>query len=191
MTALAALILAGGRAKRMGGADKAGLLIAGTSLLDRVIGACSDLPVVVVGPERPTVRAVIFTRESPPGGGPVAALAAGLPLVDGRLVALLAADLPFLTADTLDLLGSRLTDDAEGALLVDDAGSRPAAGRCLASGPAARVVAAAGPPEGLALGRLLGSLTAVRVRPDQLPAGATAWHDCDTPEDLVRAEELA
>ena len=50
VTAMAALVLAGGRARRMQGVDKAALQVAGTPLLDRVIGACSGLPVVVVGP---------------------------------------------------------------------------------------------------------------------------------------------
>ncbi len=191
MTDVSALVLAGGRGRRMGGADKPALLVAGTSLLDRVVAACSGLPVVVVGPERPTRRPVTFTRESPQGGGPVSALAAGLPLVTTPLVALLAADLPFLTRAVLDLLAARLADDVDGVLLVDDTGRDQLLVGVWHTAALRRVVDAAGPPEGLGLGRLLAGLTAVRVLPDELPAGPRPWQDCDTPEDLVRAEELA
>ena len=41
------------------------------------------------------------------------------------------------------------------------------------------------------LGKVLGGLTVVRVLPGELPPGSRPWQDCDTPEDLVRAEELA
>ena len=188
---MAALVLAGGRARRMDGVDKPALLVAGASMLDRVILACSDRPVVVVGPERPTVRAVTFTRESPPGGGPVAAIAAGLRLVEAPRVAVLAADLPFLTSDTLDVLRSRLNGDEDGAMLVDDTGRDQLLVGVWRTAALRKVIAEAGPPEGLGLGRLLAGLTVVRVLPGELPPGAPAWQDCDTPEDLVRAEELA
>ena len=178
----------------MHGVDKAALQVAGTPLLDRVIAACSGLPVVVVGPPRNTVRPVSFTRESPTGGGPVAALAAGLPLIDAPLVALLAADLPFLTAAILGLLGSRVTgslDDVDGAMLVDAEGRDQLLAGVWRTAVLRRVVDAAGPPEGLGLGRLLADLSVVRVLPDELPEGAPPWQDCDTPEDLLRAQELA
>jgi molybdopterin-guanine dinucleotide biosynthesis protein A len=175
----------------MGGVDKPALRVAGESLLDRVIVACSGLPVVVVGPERPTAHPVTFAHESPPGGGPVAAIAAGLTVVDARLVAVLAADLPFLTAATVDLLRSRLTEAVDGALLVDDSGRDQLLVGVWRTAVLRRVIEAAGPPEGLGLGRLLAGLTVVRVLPDELPPGSPPWQDCDTPEDLVRAEELA
>lgn len=74
----AAVVLAGGRARRLSGVDKAGLRVAGRTLLGHVLVATADAePVVVVGPERPAAG-VVWTREDPPGGGPVAALAAGL-----------------------------------------------------------------------------------------------------------------
>jgi molybdopterin-guanine dinucleotide biosynthesis protein A len=195
MTDLAALVLAGGQAQRMGGADKPSLLVGGTSLLDRVIGACEGCAIVVVGPERPTVGPVTFTRETPPGGGPVAALAAGLPLVVAPRVAVLAADLPFLTSQTLGLLVSRVTGDVDGALLVDDTGRDQLLAGVWRTRSLRELVAGAGPPQGLGLGRLLAALTVVRVLPGELrgafPDGPPPWQDCDTPEDLIRAEELA
>ncbi|MEV6939475.1 NTP transferase domain-containing protein, partial [Streptomyces sp. NPDC051132] len=74
-----AVVLAGGAARRLGGADKPGVRVGGRALLDRVLAACADArTTVVVATPRPTVRPVRWAREEPPGGGPVAALAAGL-----------------------------------------------------------------------------------------------------------------
>src|SRR5258708_34653312 len=112
---LAAVVLAGGRASRLGGADKPGVEILGRTMLASVVsaaigaGACR---VVIVGPPRPELVAELldggpqpagaadvsieFTSEQPPGAGPVPALRAGLdPITQPRLV-LLAADRPFL-----------------------------------------------------------------------------------------------
>jgi hypothetical protein len=49
----------------------------------------------VVGPDPQAARPVAVTREHPPGGGPAAGIAAGLEYVRTRLVAVLAADMPF------------------------------------------------------------------------------------------------
>ncbi|NED13442.1 NTP transferase domain-containing protein, partial [Streptomyces sp. SID9124] len=58
MTAYDAIVLAGGAAKRLGGADKPALRVGGRALLDRVLAACADArATVVVGDRRPTVRA--------------------------------------------------------------------------------------------------------------------------------------
>ncbi|WP_431983865.1 DUF6457 domain-containing protein [Streptomyces qinglanensis] len=74
-----ALVLAGGGARRLGGADKPAVTVGGRPLLDRVLAACGDAAAtVVVGPRRPTCRPVLWAREEPPGGGPLAALQAGL-----------------------------------------------------------------------------------------------------------------
>jgi molybdopterin-guanine dinucleotide biosynthesis protein A len=74
-----AVILAGGGGRRLGGVDKAGLLVAGLPLLDRVLlASAAARRTVVVGESRPTVRPVRWAQEDPPGGGPLAGLAAGL-----------------------------------------------------------------------------------------------------------------
>ncbi|MGW4163354.1 DUF6457 domain-containing protein [Streptomyces sp. NPDC004788] len=78
-TAYDALVLAGGSARRLGGADKPGVRVGGRPLLDRVLAGCRDARrTVVVASPRATARPVEWTRENPPGGGPVAALDAGL-----------------------------------------------------------------------------------------------------------------
>lgn len=90
------LVLAGGRGERLGGVDKAGLLVAGRPLLDRVLEAAVGAErTVVVGPVA-APPGVQVTSEDPPGGGPTAGLVAGLQaLPDGApWVLVLAVDQP-------------------------------------------------------------------------------------------------
>lgn len=97
-----AVVLAGGAARRLGGEDKPGVRVGGRTLLDRVLAACADATrtVVVAGP-RPTARPVEWAREDPPGGGPLAALDAGLRLTEAPHVLVLSADVPFLEEKTV------------------------------------------------------------------------------------------
>jgi molybdopterin-guanine dinucleotide biosynthesis protein A len=114
-----ALVLAGGRAERLGGTDKPAIVIGTSTLLDRVIAAAHGAQrVIVVGPRRETASAVQWTREQPPGGGPVAAIAAGLPLVEQAWCLLLAADLPGIAPAVPILLTSAARADA--AVLTQD-----------------------------------------------------------------------
>ncbi|MEV6022882.1 NTP transferase domain-containing protein [Streptomyces sp. NPDC052036] len=119
-----AVVLAGGAARRLGGADKPGVRVGGRALLDRVLAACAGAAttVVVAGP-RPTARPVLWAREEPPGAGPVAALDAGLRRTTARYVVVLSADLPFLEAGTVRrLLAALRASGAEGAVLTDPEG---------------------------------------------------------------------
>ncbi|MYZ13094.1 NTP transferase domain-containing protein, partial [Streptomyces sp. SID337] len=90
-----AVVLAGGGAARLGGADKPGVRVGGRALIDRVLAACSGAgTTVVVAAPRPTVRPVVWAREEPAGGGPLAALDAGLARTTAEQVVVLSADLP-------------------------------------------------------------------------------------------------
>ncbi len=78
----AAIVLAGGSGRRMGGVIKPLLAVAGESMLHRVLRAVSDADhIVVVGPIELAghlPRGVHLTQEQPAGTGPVAGVAAGL-----------------------------------------------------------------------------------------------------------------
>ncbi|GLW54333.1 hypothetical protein Kpho01_23440 [Kitasatospora phosalacinea] len=184
-----AVVAAGGAGRRLGGADKPALTVGGRPLLDRVLAACPDARrVLVVGPERPTERAAVhWLREDPPGGGPVAAVAAALPAVTAPRVLLLAADLPFLDAATVRRLLAALDDPArDGALLVDAAGRDQPLAAAYRTAPLRAALAALGDPAGRPLRRLLDGLHLARL-PD--PAGAS--FDCDTWDELAAARERA
>lgn len=123
------VILAGGAAARLGGIDKPMITVGGTTLLERAIDALGAAdPVVVVGPRRPQRTeprtGLLWTREEPPGSGPVAALTAGLLLVPNEFVAVLAADLSGITSQTVERLTAAASGASAGAVLVDRAGYR-------------------------------------------------------------------
>lgn len=203
-----AVVLAGGAARRLDGADKPGLRVGGATLLERVLAACAGARrTVVVGPVREAAgRPVRWTREDPPGGGPVAAVAAGLPHVSAPVVLLLAADLPFLDRPTVERLAAGVLlpspddpaaapDDAgppaDAAVLVDAGGrDQPLAAAyrtdALRAALDALVAGSGGRADGLPLRRLVGGLRTVRL-PDT--AGA-AW-DCDTWDQVAAARRRA
>ncbi len=136
------MVLSGGAGSRLGGADKAALTHAGRTLLEHALDAvAAAAETVVVGPEAATIRPVAFTRESPPGGGPLAGLCAGVAALrtTAPLVVVLAVDMPHVDAATVDRLLAAV-GDADGAWLVDDSGRRQLAGvvrRALVPAPAA------------------------------------------------------
>ncbi|MER5605362.1 NTP transferase domain-containing protein [Micromonospora tulbaghiae] len=113
MTGYAAILLAGGAARRMGGVDKPARAVGGRPMLHRVLDAVADADQrIVVGSSGPLPRGVRTAREEPPGGGPVAATAAGLAWLDPgtTTVAVLAADLPLLTTAAVAELRRALAD---------------------------------------------------------------------------------
>jgi molybdopterin-guanine dinucleotide biosynthesis protein A len=122
----AAVILTGGTAARLDGTDKAALTHAGRSLLEHALRAVAGAAeVVVVGPETSTSRAVTFTRESPPSGGPLAGIAAGVAALSGAqdVVVVLAVDMPHVTRATVSRLVASV-GDGDAAWLVDESGRR-------------------------------------------------------------------
>ncbi|MFC4121160.1 NTP transferase domain-containing protein [Nonomuraea zeae] len=176
-----AVILAGGEARRLGGADKPGLAVGARSLVENVVGAVSNArTTILVGPERP-IPGVVFAREDPPRSGPVPALTAGLGEVTAPWVVLLAGDLPFMTAaHVADLLAAAAgAGDSGGVVLVDDGGRE----QWLASAwRTAQLKAALAAYEGRSLKGLLAPLTGTRLALPGRP-----WFDCDTMDDLEEA----
>ena len=179
-TAFAAVVLAGGTAVRLDGADKASLEVAGRTLLALALDALVDATeVVVVGTPVPTGRPVTFTREDPPSGGPAAGLLAGRDALARTppWLAVLAVDMPRVTPGTF----RRLREAAagrDGAFLVDDGGRRQL---CGVVGTDRLDVVRPGPEErhGLPLHRLLAPLDLAPV-----PARDDEARDVDTWADL-------
>ncbi|WP_422772554.1 NTP transferase domain-containing protein [Plantactinospora sp. WMMC1484] len=197
----AAVVLAGGAARRMGGTDKPALPVAGRSMLERVLAAVADAdPRIVVGAAAGLPAGVRATREQPPGGGPVAALAAGLAQLPAvgtgspLAVALLAADLPLLTSDAVRQLRTALSraSRADGVVFVDESGRaqflcgvwRPPPLRAAL----ARLAAGRnGVLTGTSMRALVAELAVTEV--SWRGTGPPPWFDCDTEDDVRRAEE--
>jgi molybdenum cofactor guanylyltransferase len=190
----AAVILAGGTARRLGGVDKPALAIGGRSMLERVLDAVADAePRVVVGPPRPGMPAdVLRVREEPPGGGPVAALAIGVAAVPASVacVALLAADLPYLTSEAVARLRRAVEmSTVDGAVLVDDRGrAQLLCGVWRAAAVRSRLSVLA-EPTGQSMRDLVAGLRIMELAVTSSGSTPPPWFDCDTEEDLRRAEE--
>jgi len=126
----AAIVLAGGRAARMDGADKASVEHQGRTLLEHALEAVADADeVVVVGDPVPTSRPVTYVREEPRYGGPVAALLTGYDALSRppSTVAVLAVDMPRVTPATFRRLRAAAAGH-DGAFLTDADGRRQLAG---------------------------------------------------------------
>src|SRR3954447_10856957 len=95
----AAVVLAGGRAARLGGRPKPQLDVGGRSMLSTVLAALGGaVPRGVGGPPQPLPPGALLVRGESPRGGSVRALTAALAAVgDAEVVAVLAAALPFVT----------------------------------------------------------------------------------------------
>ena len=176
-----AIVLAGGRARRLGGAAKPQLTVGGRTLLDTAVTAvASAARIVVVGPPQPVARPVHWCREEPPGGGPVAALAAGLPATEAPVVVVLAADLPAIAPAVPHLLAAVPDDGA--AVLTDGAGRANYLAAAWRRSSLAAALGALGPVDGASMRALYAAAPLVAV-PD-----TGGWgQDCDTWDELARA----
>jgi len=203
---LAAIVIAGGEARRFG-ADKLALRDAqGRSLLEATVAGIAQMadPVIVVGPERPGFRqlddpgtpssvaqlaksdrgVVIWTREDPPGGGPCAALLAGLACLPHGVthVAVLAGDAPAGGAAVAAL--RQVIDDAAAAVVTDASGREQPMTAVYAVSPLRAVVTAYGEGRDMPIRQVLDDL-----RPQTVVAIIDQWSastDIDRPEDAQR-----
>jgi molybdopterin-guanine dinucleotide biosynthesis protein A len=203
----AAVVLAGGAGRRLGGLAKPTLAVGGAAMLDRVLRAVTAAHTrVVVGPAalRSQLPAgVLLTQEDPPGGGPVAAAAAGLRVLSGEvpvarpprtrstgadLAAVLAADLPFLTAPALATLLAAASR-VDGAVFIDGTGRRQLLCGVWRLSALRERLAVIGDPVGASVRRWVEDLQVAEV--SWSGTGPPPWYDCDTEADLRRAERLA
>ncbi|MFC5788472.1 NTP transferase domain-containing protein [Agromyces tardus] len=196
---LDAVILAGGRAGRLGGASKPDLVVGGRRLLETAIEAtwsAGARRVAVVGPPSLDAPGCLVVREDPPFGGPVAALAAGLaalplgaagspgdPDADADVL-VLACDMPDVADAVARLLEARDSSngaDADGICLLDASGRTQWLAALYSRRALEHALVALGDVDGAAMRRLAASLDLTAV-PD---GGST--QDIDTWSDLDRA----
>lgn len=180
------ILLTGGGAVRLSGADKATIEIAGKSLLEYALAALAGVgETVVVGELVPTSRPVNFVREDPAGGGPAAGLLAGLAGFSRPpdSVVVLAVDMPLVTADSVRrLVAAMESDPALDGVLLDG-------GQYLCAAYRRRALTASGEQaessHGLSMRKLLSGLRLGSV--DSVGAEA---RDVDTLKDLQEIREL-
>ena len=182
-----AIILTGGKSTRFG-SDKSSAKIGELTLLSHLL---SDLPsgmeIVIVGPEiRDLFRDFRFIRENPPGGGPVAALGAGVELIKTEFVAVIATDMPF-AAGAINNLLNFLDAARDGVIPSDAEGIDQTLCAIYRTASLRRALAILGELEGCSMRSLIALLDLKRV---ELPIFLeSTLLDIDTQEDLYQAIE--
>jgi molybdenum cofactor guanylyltransferase len=193
---VAAAIIAGGPARRLGGVTKSLLEIGGRAVADRQLEVLrpifARIFAVANDPAPWRARGVEVVADRVAGAGPLAGLAAALAAAgDVEAVVCLAGDLPFLSPALLTALRER-APDAE-ALAPRPAGrAEPLCARYavrLRAAVEARLVDGR-----LALHALLGEAATVWLDDGELAAldpGGLSFVNLNSPDDLRRAEEIA
>jgi molybdenum cofactor guanylyltransferase len=106
-----ALILAGGKATRMGGVDKRELVVEGRTIFERQVEALRGLPILVSSARE--IAGYATVRDAVVDGGPLAGIAAGLAAAKTPWLLVIAGDMPYITAAVIDRLVSRTADDID------------------------------------------------------------------------------
>lgn len=180
-----AIVLCGGEARRLGGADKGSVIVGGKDLLERALEAVASAErAIAVGPSRAMGSAVMWTREDPPGGGPVAGIAAGMRLVEEEVVVVLGVDFPFVDAACVARILDAL-DDRDGAILRDDTGRHQF---LVGAYRRASLTAALAntDPNGVSVKKLIEDLELVVLADPRAALDCDSWADVAAVRDLMQ-----
>jgi molybdopterin-guanine dinucleotide biosynthesis protein A len=108
-----ALILAGGKATRLGGIDKTSLVVDGETIFARQVAVLAPrVAEIIVSAPRP-VPGYRTVADAVPDGGPLAGIAAGLGVARTEWLLVLAGDMPRITGPVIDLLLSAIRTDVD------------------------------------------------------------------------------
>lgn len=181
-----AILLTGGAGTRIG-REKSSVMLGDFTLVEHVLmGLPSRVEVIVAGPDLPQpLRPVTCTRESPPGGGPVAGLAAGLHLVTTDVVGVIATDMPF-AGGLLDALAQRIPPGADALIPVDAAGHRQPLCAVYRVTSLRSAIEALRVVAGASMRNLLAHLVIAETASTDLDA----LFDIDTPSDLENSRAI-
>lgn len=114
---LTACILAGGRARRMGGAAKPLLVVDGVTILERqralLAPRAREVLVALAEPGPLAERGLRAVYDRVAGAGPLAGIAAALAAIDTPWLLAVAGDMPAIAPALIDLLRGAARDDAD------------------------------------------------------------------------------
>ena len=185
--AVSAIVLAGGRARRLG-RDKAAIPVGGVRVLDRVLsvlaGLCDDIVVVGRSVWSGAPTDVRFLEDQTPGQGPLGGLWTGLGAIRHERALVVGCDMPFLTGDLLrellarsaraDATVTRTGEQVQPLLAVYDRRVRPRVEQLLASKDRS----------------LMALLRTVEVCQVDVGVGEWAAFSINSPQDLSRARKF-
>jgi molybdopterin-guanine dinucleotide biosynthesis protein A len=190
------VILAGGRASRLGGVDKSALDIDGRPVIERVIAVLSTVAenlVVVANDNRFDVDArLTVIRDPEPHAGVLPALLAALSATSTPLAFVVAGDMPFLHAGLIAYL---LTLAAGADAVVPVVDGRPEPMHAVyRAGPCSAAIQAALARDQRRMIAFLDDVRTVRVDEAalrRLDPDLHSFFNVNTPEDLEAARRLA
>jgi molybdopterin-guanine dinucleotide biosynthesis protein A len=191
-----AAILAGGRARRLGGQDKRALRVGPTTILERQLAALDDLVdrVFVVGGDPVTGRGPLpaVVPDRLPDAGALGGLYTALCEATGSHVLVVACDLPFVTTALLARLISLADSKCDAVVPRSTDGLQPLCAvyaRCLAGDVRRRIESGR-----LMIQDLLGTIRVREFGPAEIAAfGADRrlFFNVNTPDDLAEAVRLS
>ncbi|MGE0549577.1 MAG: molybdenum cofactor guanylyltransferase [Kofleriaceae bacterium] len=110
---LTALILAGGRATRLGGIDKRTIVIDGATIFDRQCAVLLPrVAEIIISTSRAT-SGYRTVQDATSGLGPLAGVAAGLAAATTPWLLVVAGDMPFITGALIDRMVERARPDID------------------------------------------------------------------------------
>jgi molybdopterin-guanine dinucleotide biosynthesis protein A len=190
---VSAAILAGGRARRLGGADKASLVVGDARIIDRQLRAlatiAADVRIVANDPGRYADLGVRVIPDAIANAGPLGGVYTALADAHHDRVVILACDLPFVTAALLERLVSEFGTGQEIDAVVPRS-SRGLEPLCAVYAVGCAAAARARIDRGQL--QMAGLLADVRVRelgPDALAPfdDGSLFENVNTPHDYARA----
>jgi molybdopterin-guanine dinucleotide biosynthesis protein A len=187
---LAAAILAGGRARRLGGVNKGTLRVGDAQIADRQLQALRGVApaVFVVGPASPAWSALGLTTvpDDMPGMGPLGGIYTAILRSPCERTLVIACDMPFLTAGFLARLAA--IEDADLVIPRSARGYEPLCAiytrACL---PDIRARLARGALEASTLPQ---SVRIAEIGPGELGVDERVFVNVNTPHDYERAKRL-
>jgi len=177
-----AIVLAGGRAERLGGTAKPGVMIGSRSLLDRTIAAVGRAGHVIIAGDA-VVDGCVTAAEPEPFGGPVSGIAAALAHATAERVLIVACDHPFVDSAVSLLTAARPGRD--GVIAVDSTGRRQNLLACLDRQSLTAALDVFDTPFGVSMHQLLAALDLREIVVDDRAA-----FDVDTWDDVARGRNL-
>ena len=189
MNQLSAMILTGGSSTRFG-SDKSQAKFGAHSLIEKLlITLPPEIDIVIVGPQLiSATREIKYTQEHPLGGGPVAAIAAGLKCIDSEFVAIIATDMPFASA-ILAVLTENFPETEDAVIPLDSVGIPQPLCALYRTDALVKALTELGSTQSQSMRNLIQNLL---VKELQLEAAVQRiLLDVDTPSDLERAIRLS
>jgi molybdopterin-guanine dinucleotide biosynthesis protein A len=107
-----ALILAGGRARRLGGVDKRMLVVDGSTIFERQVAVLAPRTAEIIVSAHDPIPGFRTVHDLNDGLGPIAGIAAGLAATTTPWLLVVPSDLPYLSGALIDAMLARTSGGA-------------------------------------------------------------------------------